>query len=131
MTDDRHQIRFLRATSKVQFGEIGMKHVQWLNVLYLSQDIDSRAGGDNDLSDTTRLRRPGRSEQGQPPELVESLHNFVVDTLLVGLMQLCRCTTIAVFGMLTRDLFQRRLKVGVLRAVIDFLPLMIVPSRLW
>ena len=121
MTDDRHQIRFLRATGKAQFGEIGMKHVQWLNVLDLSQDIDSGAGGDNDPPDTTWLWRSGRSQQGQSPELVESLHNFVVNALLVGLMQLCRCTTIAVFGMLTRNLFERRLEESVLRAVIDFL----------
>ena len=35
MTDDRHQIRFLCTASKVQFGEISMKHVQRLNAFYL------------------------------------------------------------------------------------------------
>jgi hypothetical protein len=121
-------MRLLCATSKAQFGEIGMKHVQWLNGFHLSQDIDSSASGDNDLPDATRLRRSSRSQQSQSPELVKSLHNFMIDALLIGFMQLCRCTTIAVFGMLARNLFERRLEVGVLRVIIDFLLLVIVPS---
>ncbi len=128
MTDDWHQIRFLCATSKAQFGEISMKDVQRLNALYLSQDIDSGTGGSLSPPDTTRLRRSGRSQQSQSPELVESLHNFVIDVLLIGLMQLCRCTAVAVFGMLTCDFFKRRLEAGVLHTVIDFLPLVIVPE---
>jgi hypothetical protein len=100
-TNNGHLVGFLRAAGKTKFGEIGVQHIQRLNLPQLRQEGYPVASGDDDLTDTTQFWRSRRSQQRQAPERVQSLHNSVVDLLLVCLVQFGGRAPIRIPRMLT------------------------------
>lgn len=113
VANDGHQVGFAPSVGKDQLGEVCLGHLEQLNLLKVSHQLDPFTSCRNRLSNNTGLGHTRALTQGQIPHLVQPLNDLVIDHAATPLPQFHHGAAIPVGRVLIGNRLQHGPQMGV------------------